>query len=842
MVLAAIAAGLYAAYGINLAPGKMRVIAKEAAFLAPAHEAEQLFPGLAGGLVATVEADDPVVARDAALRLAQAFRDRPDLYTDVFAPGIGPFYDQNALLLLSQPETEAVEQRLQRWMPLIEILNRQPDLVGLTIALEQLAIAAQMGIFPVEGATLLTEFDRVTQSLLDGKATSVDWQTVLAGDFNRNRQRWTINVRMTNDPGALASAQALIRDPAILGTGNARITLAGGQNGRTATLDVPPAWPWEAILAACAVAMVVLLVALRSFRLFVVGVVASATCIGLVLALMATVTGSVGMTAFILLIALIALSIDGPLQVILRYREARQAGHEMLDAISIAGGTCAPAILLFVLVLTGAFCAFWVTDIIGVARLTWLALPALVLMAAVTLVGVPALLALMPIESRARRVVRHPVLETIGQTLTSRPVRLIITVPVLAAAGASLVLLPRIEFDRDIDTGAALAGRPAAHVLVRSPDKLGEVISRLEALPEVAGVVSVATFIPSGQAGKLEVLKRIQAILPASSGITGQSAEAMAELDILQQLDLALEGIASSPAPEDAKAAARNFAGVLNTYRARNGDDVAALRDLSAVLIDGLQETTSRLETLADASRISLANLDPELKRRYVAPDGTLLVEVMASQPLSTKEALHAFVSAVQEVAPDATGPAIDEVQTGYFLKTSTLLALAVTGIAIGLLLLVTLPRPYDVVLVSIPIAFAALILVGGAAVAGLKIVPIALVALPILIGIGVGNGVKIVLRAREGGRFHAVVQPSTPRAALWSMLAVIFAAAVLIAGPLAEFQMVGIFLAAGCGLLLLCIFLVLPTLVELTAEKGRRGGSISRARNATVRQQPFND
>ncbi|WP_137391245.1 MMPL family transporter [Rhodoligotrophos defluvii] len=807
-----------------------RIIARDVPFREDARAAEAQFPWIGGdGVVAVIESDDPVVARETASRLLAAVRDRPSLFSGVFAPGLGPFYEQNGLLLLSPQETEAVATRLQRWMPLIELLSTQPDLVGLATALDQLGIAAQMHIFPPEGTALLTELDRVVQSLMDGRPAVADWQGILVGDLNQNRQRWTISIGLEHQPEALAMLRRLAADPALTASGAARVSVLVSPGAGGLDLGRLTDWAVQALLLALGAVVVIVLLGVRSTELFLACVMASLFSLALIAGAAGLLLGTISLPGLILAIVLIGLSADGPLLAALRYREERLNGRDHDRALANAARSFGPPLLICALVMVVAFAAFWITDLAGIARLAMFAAVAMVIAWLVTMAAMPALLTLLPIAPRRPAPAVHTVLQAVGAALTAQPVRLAITLPIMIAAITALLLLPQVQFDRDLDYGASLPPQAAAHAVAKSLDEAQTLVARLEALPEVAGVTSVLSYIPGEQGTKLALLRGIQATLdqvgqePEGSQIIAAGLQHGAEANALDQFTEAISGIARADVPPAARAAAQTLDGTMEKFIARAGDKTAAAAALDAALVGSLRETTAKIRTLAEASRISLDTLDPDLKRRYVSPAGDYLVEVKATGDLRQTDQLHRFANAVRAVAPGASGPAIDAVETGHFLKLSTLRVLAVAAAGIALLLLLLLPKAYDVFLVSVPIGLAGLILSGATVVMDLKIVPMALLALPVLIGIGVGNCVKMIMRARESIRFSGMSRPSTPRAVLWSMLATIAAAGVLLMSPVPMLVAVGQFLLIGVALLLVCIFLVLPTLVQLTQPRYRK-------------------
>ncbi len=821
VMIAACGAGIYAYSTLTVDLDDAGLISSQAPFKQAAQAVHSVFPAVEQSMTAIVEADDPTVARVTADRVADAFRARPELFSEIFAPGLGSFYDQNALMMMPPTDIQTVAVRLQRAMPLMQILSRQPDLVGLATGLDQLAIATRMKIFPPEAITLLTEIDRVGQSLIDNKPAMLDWQSTLVGDLSRNRQSWAISVKPTPGPESVAAARALIADPAIT-RGVAKIRLVGGPASKGDAVNTVAAWLPLAFAMILAGGCLVALLGLRSMRLFLVCVATWAATLAFAAAAGAAILGSVGLPAIVVAALLAGVLMDLPMLFALRFREERLGGRDQARALAVAAKSCGlPSALAFV-AMTIAFLAFWSTDLVGVAEIGLVVAATLAIMLLAGHLLVPALLVLLPINPRRGRPASSQVLATIAGVLTSQPVRFLVTLPIVAAAAASVLLLRDVEFERD----ARIVAQPmtgAAQVMVTGEQQARSLYKAIEALPEVGAAISVFNFVPSGQDTKLAILGDVQGSLPPALEGTPQTSAEQAERGSIGQLERALNSIASSNAPETARAAAQTVEATLREFAASKGTGEAAIAELETALLTSLSPTIARLRMLADASRISLDTLDPELKRRYLAPNGQFLIDISAKSDLSDRGNLKNFVTAVQSVAPQASGPAVDAYETAVTLRQALLQVLAVSAGVIALLLISLLPRFYDVLLVAIPVTLALLILAGAMVLLDLPVVPLTALAVPLLIGLGVGNGIKLLMRARESVRYNNAARPSTPRAILWTTLAIMVGAATLLTAPLAAPILLGKILIAGLALLTACTFIVLPTLVYWTLPSRRR-------------------
>jgi hypothetical protein len=89
---------------------------------------EKLFPQLNETLVVVVEGKTPEKTSYARDFLVDRFRKHPNAFRSVFAPGGGPFYQQNGLLYLGVNELADLGDRLAEVQPFLGLLSRELSL------------------------------------------------------------------------------------------------------------------------------------------------------------------------------------------------------------------------------------------------------------------------------------------------------------------------------------------------------------------------------------------------------------------------------------------------------------------------------------------------------------------------------------------------------------------------------------------------------------------------------------------------------------------------------------------------------------------------------------------
>ena len=100
---------------------------------------ERAFPHLLDDMQIVIDAASPEIAAEAQRRLAEDLAARTDVFSFVYAPGGGDFFDRHGFLYSSTEELEELGSRMRdyRWMWLA--LEEEPTLGGLASAVNRIA-------------------------------------------------------------------------------------------------------------------------------------------------------------------------------------------------------------------------------------------------------------------------------------------------------------------------------------------------------------------------------------------------------------------------------------------------------------------------------------------------------------------------------------------------------------------------------------------------------------------------------------------------------------------------------------------------------------------------------
>ncbi|MEE8332823.1 MAG: MMPL family transporter [Alphaproteobacteria bacterium] len=830
-------AGWVTATRLGISTSTTDMLSAELPFRQDAIRISRAFPQLDDNIVIVIDAPTADQAEDAALALGAALRQRPNLFRTVFDPRGEPFLRRNGLLYRDADALSALVDRLAAAQPLLAALWRDPSLRGLfgvlRLALENSAEAPAAADF----ARVVHTLAGAVEDANTGRAGQVSWRAILdAVDPDAQYRRRVIVVSPALDFGSMQPASKAIdaiRD--LAGTLEAvsrpgiRVRLTG--SAPLAEEELASVIEGMGLAGVLSLSLVVGLLfwGLRSVRL--VGATLLTLLMGLVwTAGFATLAvGRLNLISVAFAVLFIGLSVDFGIHFALRAREAIDGGASVRDALRATAASVGGALGLCALAAAIAFFSFLPTDYVGLAELGLIAGAGMFIALAANLTVLPALIAVMPPASR----VRAP--GVIRRTLSpfARRPGLVVGGAVLLGIGAA-AMTPQARFDFDplnlkdrrtesVSTLADLRSSPdgAPYTIeILAPDAAAgaRLAARLEALPEVRRVITLARFIPGDQADKLAAIDSAAfLLLPAF-----QARRLPPPRDSARRAAYASfrEFLADWRGPG---ADAAVVAGVTRLARAlaqlKGGD--ASLADLENRLLGSLPRRLAALRLALEAGPVSAKDLPDTLRARYVAPDGAARIEVQPTADLRDPEALRRFVEAVRATAPRASGGPVIIVEAGNAVLRAFIVAAVISVLAIGLLVAMLLGRLGDVVLVFAPLLLAALLTVATAAAFGLAFNFANIIVLPLLFGLGVASAIHLVMRARDGTGLEALFATSTPRAVMFSALTTIGSfASIALSGHPGTASM-GVLLAIAIALTLACTLIVLPALMGL----GRTGG-----------------
>ena len=216
---------------------------------------------------------------------------------------------------------------------------------------------------------------------------------------------------------------------------------------------------------------------------------------------------------------------------------------------------------------------------------------------------------------------------------------------------------------------------------------------------------------------------------------------------------------------------------------------------------------------------ITIEDLPASLRNRYIGKSGKFLIEVYPAEDLREKSKLETFSKEVLAVAPSAAGTPIELDIFVDLLKVSymkaALYALIFVGVLVGIYFRAWLPT----LLCLMPLFFGIFLMLGFMHFFGLAFNLANIITLPLIIGIGVDNGILILQRFRHEPDI-ALFTRNTGRAILMSNLSTIAGFAALSLAQHQGIASLGQIMTIGVGATMLVSLITLPAMIHLLKQK----------------------
>jgi hypothetical protein len=221
------------------------------------------------------------------------------------------------------------------------------------------------------------------------------------------------------------------------------------------------------------------------------------------------------------------------------------------------------------------------------------------------------------------------------------------------------------------------------------------------------------------------------------------------------------------------------------------------------------------LQQQDDSAPLAVEDLPPTLHDRFVGVTGKFLLQVYPKKDVWERTNQEEFVTALRQVDPNVTGTPVQLYEYETLMRNSYVQAAWYSLAAIALMVLFHFRSLGAVILSLLPVGIGALWLAG---LMGWFDVPVNLaniMTLPLVIGIGVTNGIHILNRFAEE-RTPGILARSTGKAVLVSGLTAIVGFGSLILAKHRGMHSLGFVMATGIATCMIAGLTFLPALLNL--------------------------
>jgi uncharacterized protein len=726
---------------------------------------QRAFPQTVELILVDVAAPSPEAAKSAARDVLQALADKPDLFRSVRDQLDSPFFRRNGLLFLPPDQVAHYTEQLSNAQPLLSGLVRDPSLRGLVQALVGILDYAKQGYVGTDDmARPLNLAAGTLEGVAQGQPAEFSWRTLVRGDPRPLDLHRFVEVRPFLDQSALepgGKATAAIRDIVSKLGLKAKYGAEVSLTGPVIISDNEFAGVHDGValnsVVTGGIILIILWIALRSIGLVAAAVVNLAVGLTITAAGGILMVGALNPISLAFAVLFVGLGADFAIQYTVRYREERHELGNLQQALIAAAAWVGIPLSLAAGAAAAGFLSFTPTPYRGLAQLGIIAGFGMGVAYVLSLTLLPALIAVFKSPPEPKPLTL-PALAP-ADAFLKRHRRWVISITILIVL-AGLPALPRLQFNFDplaLENQSSPALRSllqlskdlplkTARALV-APEQLAAISDKLRALPEVASVWTIDSFIPPDQDKKLAAIGNAKTSLEQSLHPAPRTPPSDAEnVTALQQGVHALEGLASEQG--DGAKAARRLADAMK--KLSQADEASRVRTRDA-FIGPLKLDIDDIDQSLMAEPVTRQSLPADLVRDWVAPDDRMRIEVWPKGNTGDNATIRRFARAVLSIEPSATGEAIGSIHWAATIVEAFIEAMVLAFISIAILLWLVLRRVTDVLVTLIPLLVAGLVTLEICALTNFQLNYANIIALPVLLGVGVAFKIYYVTAWRRG-------------------------------------------------------------------------------------------
>ncbi len=564
------------------------------------------------------------------------------------------------------------------------------------------------------------------------------------------------------------------------------------------------------------------------------------------------VIGHLSLFSVMFISIVIGIGIDYGIYFLFRYEEELFLGRSLKEALEITAGRSGPGMLMGAVTAAGTFYVLCLTDFRGVQELGFIAGTAIVLSWLSMMTVFPAALVLVDRRHASRpagAIPRAIALERVHVPLVERLVAYPKTVLVLAGVltVVSLWGLRHVQFDYNLLNLQAVgtesvvwekrilatAGRSGFTALASasSLDELRTKVAAFSRLASVSEVDSALLLIPEDQAAKLKIIRDFAPLVTPVRVGRATPVEIDRLITALETLKRRFE-IAANEAPEgDTQLRLRNLNEEIERLmiRLRQTDrevSEPALTHLQNQIYTDFVRNFQRLQANVSPRPIGLADVPPELRRKFISDRGRFLLQIHPAVDIWDREGAARFVSELRSVDPEVTGTTVITFEAIRFMERSYQAGTVYAVLLVSLITALTLRRVRETLLALLPLGLGMVWTFGLMYVFDLKFTMGNVFGLPLILGAAAEYGLNIVIRFIEG-RDHGgpLIARSTLMAVLVNGLTTIVGFGSLMVADHRGIFGLGLLLTLGTATSLIAALVVLPVLLRLMDRPGASPG-----------------
>jgi hypothetical protein len=543
---------------------------------------------------------------------------------------------------------------------------------------------------------------------------------------------------------------------------------------------------------------------------------------------------------------LLGLGIDFGIHLLARYSEERGRGGDYYDSLEIAYRQTGKAITAGALTTALAFFAIMLAEFRGIQELGFIAGSGVLLALLSSFTVLPALLALVEKKRAAteKSHLQHREAFAFLETLSRHP-RWVLALT-LAITFVGLLAFHKVFFDYNLlnlqakDTESvewenkiSQHSERSSWFAVTTADSLDEVRKKkrlFKALPAVRKVDSLVDLIPKNQDKRIRAVREMEPLI----GQWQLDFEGPEPLDLdnvvelLEKIKFKLREDArwdpqKKPDQEEILLTRKALVNLIQVLKQSEPENARSrLKPFQKKLFNDFSKKFRLLKNnVRPSSPIQEKDVPEEIRRRFKGKSGRYLMQIFSRENVWEKKHMVPFVRQLQGVDPEVTGPAIVGFISIHLMKKGYIQGSLYAFIAIFFVILITFRKVKDTCFALIPLVFTVLWTLGWMGWTGVPFNLANAIALPLLLGIVVDDGIHVVHRFRENPDLvHALVSGSTAKAiSLTSWTTMIGFGSLLISRHYGIFSL-GLLVTLAVGTAWILSLIMLPVVLSYWGKK----------------------
>jgi hopanoid biosynthesis associated RND transporter like protein HpnN len=386
--------------------------------------------------------------------------------------------------------------------------------------------------------------------------------------------------------------------------------------------------------------------------------------------------------------------------------------------------------------------------------------------------------------------------------------------------------LPAVEFEQKLIDSAGKSVLYAA-IIATNLDQATRLEQQITNLPSVAkkdGVISMAHFLNEDQSGKLRLIGEIKQEL---AGIHfAPPDENLVNISELSRTLYSFHGYLGNVLEVDEVRTNLSLFKQLSSLNLAVGElrkamwsgntnaNSIRLAQYQQALFNDIGQTFTVLQNQDNSSPLRVEDLPRTLRDRFIGVTGKYLLQVYPEKDVWDRKNQGEFISQLRGVDPNVTGTPVQLYEYTELLKESYEQAALYSLGAIVLLVIIHFRSLSSVLIALLPVAIGSVWLGGMMAALDVPLNPANIMTLPLVLGIGVTNGIHILNRFAEEQNANILAR-STGKAVFVSGLTAIAGFGSLVLAKHQGIQSLGYVMAAGVTTCMIAGLTFLPALLN---------------------------